>query len=377
MKRGFGWDFRTVADEVGGAAPPDLDAPEQIGLRARHLEHARGIKPRLSAEDLRIGQKAHLRAAPVQGLADDRQPACRLAALERLPIERLPAGDLNLKLFRQRVDYRDADAMESAGGLVSAAVEFAAGVQHGHDHFERGLFGKFRMRIDWHAAAVVHHAQIAALFERNFDESGMPRDRFVHRIVDHFGKQVMQRVRIGAAYIHPRAPADRLEPLEHFDRGGGVVRFVRRPVARARLGIDRRGFATSRRCRAEKIIHVRCHIWRIAGLQVTTARIETKREHFNHGPSWLASWNSRSCRRRWENGALAWSLKGRDCDLSSRAPLTHAMPSGSIGARYARSTRAIPQPKRRYLVPWSGASKRTRLHYPSTQRAFRRPFVTR
>src|SRR6202042_2963940 len=187
----------------------------------------------------------------------------------------------------------------------------------------------------------------------------------------------MQRVRIGAPQIHPRAPADRLEPLEHFDLGGGVVRFVRRPVAHARLGNWWRGFAPSRRCRAEKIIHVRCHIWRIAGLQVTTARIEQKE-------------NIRvTARRGWRLGIpgaaagggktapLAWSLKGRDCDLSSRAPLTHAMPSGKLGARYARSTRAIPQPKRRYLVPWSGASKRTRLHYPSTQRAFRRPFVTR
>ena len=136
MKRGFGRDF-AVADEGGRAAPSDLDAAEQIGLRARHLEHARGIEAGLSAENLRIGQKADLGAAPVQRLADDRQLARRLAALERLPIERLRAGDLDLELLGQRVHHRDADAVEAAGGLIGAAVEFAAGVQHRHDDFER------------------------------------------------------------------------------------------------------------------------------------------------------------------------------------------------------------------------------------------------
>src|ERR1700679_2057014 len=105
MKRGFGWDFGSLADEGGRTAPSDLDAPVEIGLRARHLEHARRIEARLSAENLWIGQKAHLGAAPVQRLADDCELACRLAALERLPIERLAAGDLDLELFGQRIHH--------------------------------------------------------------------------------------------------------------------------------------------------------------------------------------------------------------------------------------------------------------------------------
>ena len=40
--------------------PADLDAPEQIGLRTRHLEHTRGVEARLGAENLRIGQKRTL-----------------------------------------------------------------------------------------------------------------------------------------------------------------------------------------------------------------------------------------------------------------------------------------------------------------------------
>ena len=196
MKRGFRRDFRAVADEGGRATPADLDASEQIGLRARHLEHARGIEARLSAEDLRVGQKAHLGAAPVQRLADDREPACRLAPLERLPIERLAAGDLDLELFGQRIHHRDADAVKSAGGLVGAAVELSAGVQHRHDDFERRFFGKFRVRVDRHAAAVVDDAQITAVLQRDLDEGRMAGDGFVHRIVDDFREEVMQRVGI-------------------------------------------------------------------------------------------------------------------------------------------------------------------------------------
>ena len=150
--------------------------------------------------------------------------------------------------------------MQAAGGLVGAAVELAARVQHRHDDFERGLFRKFRVRIDRHAAAVVGDAQIAAVLERDLDEGGVAGDGLVHRIVDHFGEEMMQRVGVGAADIHAGPAAHRLEPLQHLDRGGVVVRFVRRAVAHARLWNGRRGLAASRRCRAEEIIHVRCHI---------------------------------------------------------------------------------------------------------------------
>ncbi len=54
MERGFPRDLRALRDQRGRTSPSDLDAPEQIGLRARHLEHARRIKPRLRPEYLRI-----------------------------------------------------------------------------------------------------------------------------------------------------------------------------------------------------------------------------------------------------------------------------------------------------------------------------------
>ena len=51
---------RVVLDERRIAAPADLDAAEEIGLRARHLEEARRLEVRALAEDLLVGVEAHL-----------------------------------------------------------------------------------------------------------------------------------------------------------------------------------------------------------------------------------------------------------------------------------------------------------------------------
>ncbi len=243
-----------VGDQRGRAAPADLDPAEQIGFRARHLEHARRIEADARAENLRVGQEAHFCAAPVRRLADDRQGACRLAALKGLAIQRLPARDLDLELLRQRIDDGDADAVQAARRLVGAAVELSARMQHRHDDFERRFFRKLRVRIDRHAAAVVQNAEPPALLERNLDEGRVARDRLVHGIVDHLGEQVVQRIDVRPADIHAGPPPHRLEPLEHLDRRRIVIRLARR-AARDRLGLGRNRLAAGGRRRAEEIIH--------------------------------------------------------------------------------------------------------------------------
>ena len=252
MEHGLRRNLVRVGDQRSRAAPANFDSAEQVGLRARHLEDARRIEAGVLAEDQRVGPEAHLGAATVRRLADDGQRRGRLAALECLAIERLAARDLDFQRFRQRVDDGDADAMQAAGRLVGAAVELAAGVQHRHDHFERRLLRELRMRIDRHAAAVVEHAEPAAVFQRNLDEGCVTGDRLVHRIVDHLGEQMMQRIGVGAADIHARSTADRLEPLEHLDRRRVVVRFAGRAAAGG-LAFYRLGLAARRG--AEEVIH--------------------------------------------------------------------------------------------------------------------------
>ena len=170
-------------------------------------------------------------------LAGVLQLALRLAALERHLVELLAARDLDLHAVGQRVGDRDADAVQAARGFVDLGVEFAAGVQRAHDHFQRRLVLEFRMRIDRDAAAVVGDADEAVGLHLDLDEGGVAGQRLVHGIVDHLGEQVMQRLLVGAADVHAGPPPHRLEPFQHLDVLGGVAGF-----ARAR-GVRPRGLA--------------------------------------------------------------------------------------------------------------------------------------
>ena len=235
------------------ARPADFHAAEQIGFRLGHAEHALGGELHVLAEDERVRREADRTAALLHALLHDFQRPLRHAALIDLAIKHAAARDFGFERFRKRVRYRNADAVQTAGSLVDVAGEFAARVQRGQDHFERGFILEFGVRIDRNAAAVIGDADEAVGLHLHVDEGRVARDRFVHRVVDYFRENVMQRPLIGAADIHAGAAANRLQPLEHLDRVGVIsfsfaaaCRFAARASAAAirRLGLEQvRGFA--------------------------------------------------------------------------------------------------------------------------------------
>ena len=79
------------------------------------------------------------------------------------------------------------------------------------------------MRVDRNAAAIVGHGEKAVGAQFHLDEGGMAGQRLVHRVVDDFGEQMMQRLFVGAADIHARPAPHRLEAFQHLDVGGGVA----------------------------------------------------------------------------------------------------------------------------------------------------------
>ena len=81
------------------------------------------------------------------------------------------------------------------------------------------------MRIDRNAAAVVGDGEESVGAQFHLDEGGVARQRLVHRVVDDFGEQMMQRLFVGAADIHAGPAAHRLEAFEHLD----VARRCSRP----------------------------------------------------------------------------------------------------------------------------------------------------
>src|SRR5882757_8089684 len=98
------------------------------------------------AEDLGIGMKADRGAALVLRGAGLFQLRLRLAAAVFLRIELAVARDLDDEAVAQRIDDRNADAMQAARRLIRIAAEFAAGMQHGENDLERRGLGEFRMR---------------------------------------------------------------------------------------------------------------------------------------------------------------------------------------------------------------------------------------
>ena len=209
----------------GGVAPPaDLDAAEEIGLGARHAVEGRRLELGLVAEDLRIGMEADRGAATIGDGAGILQFRLGLAARILLRPELLVARDLDPEPVGQRVDHRDADAVQPARGLVGVARELAAGMQRRQDDLERRGLGEFGMGVDRYAAAIVAYDDGAILVQLDLDAAGMAGHRLVHGIVEHFGGQMMQRPLVGAADIHAGPAAHRLEPFQHLDILGGIAR---------------------------------------------------------------------------------------------------------------------------------------------------------
>jgi hypothetical protein len=95
-------------------------------------------------------------------------------------------------------------------------------MQAGHHDLERRDARKLRVVLDRNAAAVVGHRQEAVLAQVHLDAGGVAGDCLVHRVVDDFGKQVVQGVGVGATDIHARTATHRLEAFKHLDVGGGI-----------------------------------------------------------------------------------------------------------------------------------------------------------
>ena len=133
------------------------------------------------------------------------------------------AVDGQLQPLGERVDHRDADAVQAAGDLVGVLVELTAGVQLGHDDLgRRDAFALVDVGGD--AAAVVGDRGRAVGVEDHLDARRPAGQRLVDGVVHHLVDHVVQaRAVIGVADVHARALAHRVEALEDLDGIRAVV----------------------------------------------------------------------------------------------------------------------------------------------------------
>ena len=216
---------------------------ETLGCRISLLNSTVSVKISGSGQK-RTNVPVFCAALPLVSLLRD------LAAGERHRVDRAVAADLHVELLRQRVDHRDADAVQAAGDRVAAPAELAAGVQDGQDHLERraAILGPGD-GLDRDAAAVVVHARGTVGVQGDDDAIAIPRHRLVDRVVDDLVDEVMQAADAGGADVHAGPFADRLESLEDLDVLGVVVGALRSLRSGGRLRDS--GQTSSDRGRAE------------------------------------------------------------------------------------------------------------------------------
>src|SRR5262249_54236437 len=105
-------------------------------------------------------------------------------------------------------DHRHADPVQATGDRVGLPVELAAGVQGGHDDFERGPL-LHRVGVDRDAAAVVTDPDAPVGQQGDLDLVAVAGQGLVHRVVHDLVAQVVQPALPGGADVHARPLAYR------------------------------------------------------------------------------------------------------------------------------------------------------------------------
>src|SRR5271170_5510482 len=201
-------------------AQPDSQTRVEIGHLAKVLRN-HFVLELYFGKDFRIGREGGLGALAV-GRAALLDLHFRNPALVALKINLAVLVNFDFELVAERIDHRRADAMQSARNFVRALFELAAGVQHRmHDFERRSLFR--RMHIDRNSAAVVFDRDPIVAQNYNIDLGAESGERFVNRVVDDLGDEMMQAALGGVADVHPGAFANCFESLENLDGLGAIA----------------------------------------------------------------------------------------------------------------------------------------------------------
>ena len=107
--------------------------------------------------------------------------------------------------------------MQTAGNLIGTAAKLSAGMQHGQNNLKRRQVRIFRVRVNRNAAAVVGNGNGTVGIHTDFDTVGKTGDCLVHRVVQNFGNQMVQRRSIRATDVHARTGADRLQTFQNLN----------------------------------------------------------------------------------------------------------------------------------------------------------------
>ena len=116
----------------------------------------------------------------------------------------------------QGIDDRYADTVQSTGHLVRVVIELAAGMQFGHNDFERRNLLGF-VDSDRNPAAVVDDGDTVVMVDNDLNKVTVPRHGLIDAVVDHFVNEMMKTGSVNISDIHGRTFANGLKSFQNLD----------------------------------------------------------------------------------------------------------------------------------------------------------------
>src|SRR5579884_200250 len=199
----------------------NLETPVEIGHLTQALDQKIEVECRVG-EDRGVSLEGRLRASPAC-LSNALNLGDRLAFRILLAVFLAVTLHLDLQPGGQRAHGRHADAMQAAGDLVPALLEFAAGVQTRHDDFERRP-AYLRMNVNRNAATVVLDGDFSVGVQGDLDRIARTLQRLVNAVVHHLAHELVQAPLIGPADVHSRTAPHALQTFQNLDIFGGIRR---------------------------------------------------------------------------------------------------------------------------------------------------------
>ena len=131
--------------------------------------------------------------------------------------------NLNLKPLRKRVNYRRADAVQTARNLIAASAELAARVKHRKNDRNRRK-PLLLVNADGYSAAVIANGYYIPGKNFNLNMSTKSRKSLIYRVIYNFINKVMKTFRPRGAYVHTGSFSYSFKSFKHLN-GACVVLF--------------------------------------------------------------------------------------------------------------------------------------------------------
>src|SRR5262245_17999296 len=216
-------DAALVEEDVTPLVPLVLDRDLQALVQEREL--AQPVRERVERERHLLEYFCIRLEADNRTVLGRLLPRCDLALRHAALVALRPhvalTPDLDLEPLGERIDHRDANAVQPARNLVGRVLELATRVQN-RQHDLRRRLAALLVQIDGNASAVVPDRARPIGMQDDLDAVAVAGERLVHGVVDGLVDEMVQPVRARVADVHRRALAHGLEALEDLDVAGVV-----------------------------------------------------------------------------------------------------------------------------------------------------------